>query len=297
MQALTRSWRSLRDTFRVFARFGHAWLYPASSFLVTLVLMFTLVIPMFERVLATAKDSRFEHWAVLFLAVYLSYAALYLVTAFANVAWVTAVTARLDRERHGPRVALGRATGRIVWITAHTLVSATIGTLGFIIRIIVNPLFGMVIAPAIGKRLWERVQHLSYNVPLMMEIPVIALDRPPPRDAYRRGMALVESTWGDGARPAHGLGLPASLLLLALTAFVAMPIVRHALVVDDPRELWRGLAVMTLTTSTYLQLNGWTNTIFALGAYRYAAWDRSDLFPGDPTYAEHAFERRQERER
>ena len=31
------------------------------------------------------------------------------------------------------------------------------------------------------------------------------------------------------------------------------------------------------------------NATFALAAYRYATVRKSDLFPGDPTYAEHAF--------
>ncbi|HEU5100783.1 MAG TPA: hypothetical protein VFU22_17260, partial [Roseiflexaceae bacterium] len=40
---------------------------------------------------------------------------------------------------------------------------------------------------------------------------------------------------------------------------------------------------------TFTQVKALVNALFALAAYRYATARKSDLFPGDPSYAEHAF--------
>jgi hypothetical protein len=49
------------------------------------------------------------------------------------------------------------------------------------------------------------------------------------------------------------------------------------------------LGILLIANSAYTQLRGLVNAIVALAAYRYATAGKSDLFPGDPTYAEHAF--------
>ena len=53
--------------------------------------------------------------------------------------------------------------------------------------------------------------------------------------------------------------------------------------------MWLGLSAMLIAVSTYTQLSALVNAIVALAAYRYATARKSDLFPGDPSYAEHAF--------
>jgi hypothetical protein len=44
-----------------------------------------------------------------------------------------------------------------------------------------------------------------------------------------------------------------------------------------------------IAIGTYTQVSALVNAIFALAAYRYVTARKSDLFPGDASYAEHAF--------
>jgi hypothetical protein len=161
--------------------------------------------------------------------------------------------------------------------------------LSFVVRLLINPIVGSVIAPALGKRLWERWRHLSYAVPLLMQVPVIALDEPAPRDAFGRADSLVRSRWGEHARPAHSVAALAPLLLVPATVLLGTPMIRHGLVAHDPGWVRAGLAATLIAMSTYIELSALTNALFALAAYRFATGGRADVFPGDSSYAEHAF--------
>jgi len=108
-----------------------------------LVVTFVAIIPLFEAVLGVHGSSLRSRWW-LFLAVYVAYGVLYLVTAYCNVALVTGMAARLDGDE--PRLAAGvaRASRRMSLIALYALVSATLGLLAFLARMLINPIFGMV---------------------------------------------------------------------------------------------------------------------------------------------------------
>jgi hypothetical protein len=148
---------------------------------------------------------------------------------------------------------------------------------------------GRLIAPLVGERLWVRWRQLSYSVPLLMAVPVMALDEPAPNDALKRGGGLVKATWGERAKPAHSIELVALLVVLPLLVLFAMPRLRQGAAAHDAAMIRLGLRVLLLAVSGYTQLSGLINALVALAAYRYATAGKSDLFPGDPTYAEQAF--------
>jgi len=50
-----------------------------------------------------------------------------------------------------------------------------------------------------------------------------------------------------------------------------------------------GISVLLVSILTFTHIKALVNAIFALAAYRYATDQQSDLFPGDGSYAEHAF--------
>ena len=50
-----------------------------------------------------------------------------------------------------------------------------------------------------------------------------------------------------------------------------------------------GVTSMLLATSAYLQLSAVVNAFIAVAAYRYAVQGRSDVFRGQPSFAENAF--------
>jgi hypothetical protein len=182
-----------------------------------------------------------------------------------------------------------RASQRMGLIGLYTLVSATLGLLSFLARTLINPLFGMIIAPFIGKQLWVRWQQLSYTIPLLMEVPIIALDPIAPQDAFKRGDQLVKATWGERVKPAHSIGILALLVLLPIIILFATPNLQQGAAAHNADLIRLGLSIMLIAISTYTQLSALVNAIFALAAYRYATVGKSDVIPGDDSYAEHAF--------
>jgi len=288
MKAIINTWKTLTDSLKIMGRHRRYSLYPLLSYLVILLVTFGVIIPLFERVLGLDQQSGSAR-VVFFLVVYLAYGVLYFVIAFCNVALVTGIAGRMDGHDPGLAGGLGQASQRLGLIGVYTLISATLGLLSFLARVLISPIFGMIIAPMIGKRLWVRWQHLSYNVPLLMEVPVIALDQPAPADAFKRSDRLVKETWGEEVKPAHGIGLLALLVLLPIIILFATPALQRGSAEHNADLIRFGLSLMLIAISTYTQLNALVNVIFALAAYRYATARKSDLFPGDPSYAERAF--------
>lgn len=294
MKAVQATWRTLAATSSVLRRHPSAGGLPFIAFLLLLLATFTLIVPLFQRVLGPQEHSLASR-ALLFLSAYVAYAVLFLLTSFADVAMVRSIAARLDGERSAFAKGYERAMQRFGQIATHTLASATLGVLNLMARILVHPFFGSVIAPALGKGAWERWRSLSYGIGLQMAIPVIALEDPTPSNAFEHGARLVERTWGEHTKPAHDVGLLSPLVLVPLTVFLTLPTLRKGLAAQDPATLQLGLVSTLLVIGVWLQVNALVNAIVALAAHRFATSGRSDVVPGDPSYAEQAFVRSHER--
>ena len=288
MRAIKRNWKTLTDSLNIVSHSGSYRVYPLLSYIIMLLVTFTGIIPLFEAVLGSGQNGVLSR-VLLFLVVYLAYGVLYFLSAFCNVALVTGIAAQLDGEEPGPVVGIVRASQRIGLIGVYTLVAATLGLLSVIARVLVNPLFGMVIVPLIGKRLWAHWHQLSYSIPLLMAVPVIALDQSVPEHVFKRSGRLAKETWGERVKAAHSIGLLALLVLVPIIVLFAMPTLRQGIAEHNAELMWLGLSVLLTAISSYTQLSALINAIFALAAYRYATAQKSDVFPGDPSYAEHAF--------
>jgi hypothetical protein len=288
MKAIKNTWKTLNDCLGIVVRARSYSVYPLLSYTIILLITFSAIIPLLESALRLAQSDMLAQ-LLLFATVFLAYAVLYFVMIFCNVAMVTSIAACLDGADPALRVGMMRALQRIRLVAIHTLASAMLGLLSFLARTLLNPLFGMLIVPLIGERLWMRWRHLSYNVPLLMAVPVIALDEPAPKDPLKRGGLLVKAIWGERATPAHSISLLALLALLPVLVLFATPTLRQGAAAHDAAMIRLGLSIMLITISAYTQLSGLVNAIVALAAYRYATAGKSDLFPGDLIYAEHAF--------
>lgn len=288
MKAITGTWKTLSATFTVVSRYHPYGLYPLLAFLVILFVTFALFIPLFEGVLGTEQKDVLG-WVVFALVVYLAYGVLYLITAVGNVMLVIGIAGRLDGGKPASTKKLWvQAVQRLPLITRYTAVSATLSMVSILARVLISPLFGGLIAPRLGDRLWSRWHQLSYKIPLQLAVPIIAFDRPPPYKLFERSESLVKATWGERVKPAHGMGL-LTLIALLLVMLYAIPTLQQGLVEQRDDLRWLGLSVTLLVIGVYIQLSALVNAIFALATYRYAtAWKR-DLFPGDPSYAEQAF--------
>ena len=288
MKAIKNTWKTLTDTLGVVGHSGSSSLYPLLSYGIMLLVTLAWMVPLLGRALGVAQEA-LPARILFFATVYFMYGVLYLVIAFFDVALVYSIAGRLDGEQPGLAVGLARASERIGPIGVYTLVSATLGLLSFLARMLISPTFGMLIAPAVGNRLWEHWRRMSYHVPLLMVVPIIALDRPVPDNVFERGEQLAKATWGERVKPAHSVNLLALFVLLPIILLFAMPALRQGAAEHNADLIRRGSSVLLVSILTYTQVSALANAIFALAAYRYATAQKSDLFPGDPSYAEHAF--------
>jgi len=288
MKAITGTLNTLTDTFTIVSRYRPYGVYPLLSFVAMLLVTFVAFVPLFESVLGPDPKNVLG-WILFGLAVYLAYGMLYLIIAFGNVMLVMGIAARLEGVAPASTGELfTRMVRRLSLIVVYTVVSATLGLLSILARVLIGPLFGGLIAPRLSDKLWMRWHQLSYKIPLQLAVPIIALDQPPPKNMFARSELLVKTTWGERVKPAHGMGL-LTLLALLLVMLYAIPTLQQGLVEDNADLRRLGLRVTLIVIGTYTQFSALANGIFALAAYRYATARKSDLFPGDPSYAEAAF--------
>lgn len=287
MKAMISIWKTLTDTLRVVGQHRHTWLYPLLSYLIMLLLTFTVMIPLLHRVLGIAHAAGPTR-IFFFLAVYFMYGVLYFVTTFFNVALLTGIAGQLEGDDPPFNRGISVALQRMGPIARYTLVSATLGLVAIVAKVLTNPFFGGVIVPLIGKRLWLRWRQLSYTVPMLMAVPVIALDQPVPAQIFKRSGRLVKDTWGERVKSAHSIGL-LGLFVLLIVILLAIPALRQGSAEHNADLIRLGSSVLLISILTFTQLNALVNAIFALAAYRYATAGKNDLFPGNASYAEHAF--------
>jgi hypothetical protein len=287
MKAFITTWKTLTDTLNVVGRYRSISPYPLFSFIIMLLLTFSVMIPLLDRSVGIGHEDGPTR-LFFFLIVFFMYGVLYFVTTFFNVALLSSMAGRLDGDDPPLNHGISTAFQRMGPIARYTLVSATLGLVAIVAKVLTNPFIGGVIMPLIGKRLWLRWRQLSYTVPLLMAVPVIALDQPVPAHIFKRGGLLVKETWGEHVKPAHSIGLLALLVLLIVMLF-AIPALHQGSAEHNPDLIRLGSSVLLVSILTYTQLNALVNAIFALAAYRYATARKSDLFPGDASYAEHAF--------
>jgi hypothetical protein len=286
MKAIISTWKTLTDALSVVGQYRSDCLYPLLSFIIMLLVTFTLMIPLLDRVLG---HEDVPTRIFFFLVVYFMYGVLYFVTTFFNVALLTSLAARLDGDDPSLSRGISTALQRIGAIARYTLVSATLGLVAILAKKLINPLFGGVIAPFIGKRLWVRWRQLAYTIPLLMSVPVIALDQPAPENIFKRSERLVKETWGEHVKPGHSIGLLALLVLLPIILLFALPALRQGSAEHNADLIRLGLSVLLVSILIFTQVNALVNAIFALAAYRYATARKSDVFPEDASYAEYAF--------
>ena len=288
MKAIISTWKTLTDTLNVLNRERSNWLYPLLSFAILLVSTFAVLIPLLEQTLGGMHETGLMQ-LFFFLVVYFMYGLLYFVVAFCNVALLNNIVERLDGGKPSLRRGLAAALPRSGPIALYTGVSATKGLVSLLAKVLLNPILGKVIVPLVGKRSWQQWRQLSASVPLLMAVPIIALDQPVPKQFFKRSEQMVKKTWGEQVKPAHSIGLLALLVLLPILLLFALPALQQGAAEHNAKLTWQGLSILLVAISVYIQLSAMVNAIFALGAYRYATAQKSDLFPGDISYTAQAF--------
>ena len=201
------------------------------------------------------------------------------------------LSARLDGDAVDAFSGMAMALKRVRAVGGYSFISATLGAMPFTMRSAIGPFLGLVVTPFVAKHVWLRWRHLAYTQALIMALPVIALEPGTQKGAYWRAEELIKTTWGDEVAPSHSIKLLALIVLLPVIAFLAVPALASGMGEHDANLLRTGLSILLVAIGSYLQLNALVNAVVALAAYRYATAGKSDVFPGDPSYAEHAFVR------
>lgn len=112
MKAFINTWNTLIDSLKVVGQHRRYSFYPLVSYLVMLLVTFSLIVPLFEGVLGLDQQNVLARVAF-FLVVYLAYGVLYFIIAFCNVALITGLAGRLDGDDPGLTVGLRRTSQRL----------------------------------------------------------------------------------------------------------------------------------------------------------------------------------------
>jgi hypothetical protein len=275
----------LRDTFALLRRYRAYSLYPLLSFALVMFFALGVVAPLVDAVLGFGQQPVLIR-LFFTLIIYLLYIVMYFVMTFFNVALLAGIASHLDGERLPLGGGMLRAARRGWPILIYTGAAATKGALTVLIRVVINPLIGIVSA-GLSHNLWTRWRHLSYDIPLLMAVPVIALGQPIPRYPLLRSGRLVKQTWGERVKPAHDTGLLAALVLVSIVLLPSVPLIGGAAAAPTLTRL--RASILLFVTVTLMQLGALASAVVALAAYRYATRHTSDVFPGDASYAAHAF--------
>src|ERR1700752_1285745 len=95
MKVIKSTWTSLTDTLRVVRRYSIYSVCPLLSYIILLLVTFTVLVPLFASLLGPGQQD-VPAQVLFFLTVYLAYGVLYFAIAFGNVALVAGIAARLD---------------------------------------------------------------------------------------------------------------------------------------------------------------------------------------------------------
>ena len=288
IRAIKSSWRTLTDTLGLVVRAGMPSLYDLIACAVVLLATFGWIIPSFE--LALSADQTWTARAAFLVVVWSSYALLYFAVSMSHVALLIDLSALLDGHAVDAFNGMAMAFKRVRAVGGYSFISATLGAMPFTMRSAIGPFLGLVVTPFVAKQAWLRWRHLAYAQALIMALPVIALDPATQKGAYWRAEELIETTWGDEVAPVHRINVLA-FIVLPVIAFLAAPALASGMAGHNADLIRTGLGIMLVAIGGYLQLNALVNAVVALAAYRYATAAKSDVFPGDPSYAEHAFVR------
>src|SRR5262245_18192364 len=111
MKAIVGAWKTLTDSVGVVGQYGNYGVYPLLSYIITLLVIFAGIIPLFEAVLGSDRNGALSR-VLFFLVVHLAYGVLYFLTAFCNVALLTGIAGRLDGNDPGLAAGIVRASQR-----------------------------------------------------------------------------------------------------------------------------------------------------------------------------------------
>jgi hypothetical protein len=254
---LSNSWELTKASATVLAADKELVVFPIVSFVASLLVTATFVLPI---VLVQGADQKLTTGPLGIIVGFAFYTTTYFVIFFCNAALIGAALIRL---RGGdPTVADGFriAGGKVGLILQYALISATVGMVlraiqeraGWLGRLVVG-LFGM-----------------AWNLATFLAVPVLVSEELGPIDAVKRSTSLLKQTWGEQVVGNFGIGSITTAIGFALTVlFIPLGIVAAG-----AHSVPLVVAVVVTYVSCLMVLgivNATLSGIYTAALYRYAA--------------------------
>jgi len=259
MGRISRTIELAKSSWRVLKADKELLLLPVLSFLATLAVAATFLVPLLVNVdETTVEDPGVVGYVLLFVA----YVVLAFITIFFNAALVHAANERMEGGDPTIGSALRGALGRVGGIFPWALVSATVS---IVLRAVEER--GGVIGRIVGS-----IAGIAWSLVTFLVIPVLVIEGISVGDAVKRSGSLFKQTWGENVAAQIGFGLLGFVAMLPAIAVVGLGVAAGggiALIAIAAGVLWvLGVAVVLAA------LNG----IFQTALYRYAAGMDTGVF-------------------
>jgi hypothetical protein len=232
-------------------------LLPLFSFVATLVVLGTFLVPMFALSRTTGADgtSQTSFGVVQWVFLFVGYVVLAYVTIFFNAALVHAADERMRGGDPTLKSALRGAASRAGQILPWAIVSATVS---IILRAVQER------AGIIG-RIAAGIAGIAWSLVTFLVLPILVIEGLTVGAAIKRSSQLFKQTWGEQVIANAGIGLVGfvaliaglPLLLLAATGVLVLQVIGIGAF-----AIWVGLVICVTTA-----LSG----VFQTALYHYAA--------------------------
>ncbi len=256
MSRIQNSWALVQASWGVLHADRELLVYPIVSFLASLVVLATFLVPMF---LAGVFDSAVGVEIVGPIVGFVFYVVMYFVTIFANAALVGATMIRL--KGGDPTLADGF---RIAWqhlgsILGYAVIAATVGVIlrtlserGGIVGRIVSGLVGM-----------------AWGLATFLVVPILVVEEVGPIEAVKRSARLLKETWSEQIVGNLSIGLIFGLLALGVILLGVILLMVLARLQNVAGLITVGVSLVIALSA--LALVGTTlSGIYAAAVYRFA---------------------------
>jgi Family of unknown function (DUF6159) len=256
-----------RASWRVLRADRELLIFPAASFLITILVSIGFLVPFWASGhLADLASGQLDPVTIVVGFVY--YLTIYSVVIFCNVAVVAGALIRLQGGDPTIGDGFGVAFDRLPAIIGYAAVAATVGML---LRYVAERtgLIGRLVLGGLG---------VAWSLATFLVAPVLVVEGVGPLKAIVRSSSLLRSTWGEQVAGNLGIGLVFGLMsVVAVIAGIAT----FALVVDVSTYAAAAVIVLVVVVVAGLALVSTTlQAILTASVYRYAATgDGSGMFP------------------
>lgn len=250
MSKIARSWRLMKQSYRVLMQDKELLLLPVLSGLCILLIIGSFVVPVVTRDDFDPDAVSNTTWALTMLAFYV---VTYTIAIFFQAAIIAGASERMRGGDPTLGSALRAAGSRFGTIVLWGIVA---GTVGMILRAIQerSEWIGRIVIALVGA---------AWSLATFFVIPVIVMERESVGGSFKRSIEMIRKTWGESVAGNIGLGLAGFLFLLPFLAIAALCFGQNL----------PGVAVAVVVLGVIVQavLFSALQAVYVAALYRYAS--------------------------